>query len=137
MTITNLKDLRQGLRANQLIYKLLSTVIGECEQVSKNPSENDILKVIRKIYKDNFDTIKLCEQRKIDCYTLKLENEFLVQFLPKQLTENELEAIINAQIAAGEKMPGIMKYLSSNYKDRYDGKVAARICNLYLNGIIL
>lgn len=137
LNLQALKDLRQAQRSNKIVYILLSTVIGECEQLSKDPSNTDILNVIRKIYKDNSETIKLCKQRNLDCEKLVLENDFLIQLLPQQLTESELTAIINSQISAGEKMPSIMKYLSTNYNGRYDGKVAARICNIYLNGTVI
>ena len=48
-----------------------------------------------------------------------------------------MEAIIVSQLAPGVKMPQVMKYLSENYKGRYDGKVAARICNILINGTVI
>lgn len=116
---------------------MLSIIIGECEQISKNPSEDEILKVIRKMYKDNQETIKVCNDRPEQKSVLEYENKFLSSFLPQPLTEDELYALINSQVAAGLNMPAIMKYLTENYKGRYDGKVAVRICNMLINGTVL
>lgn len=136
LTLQRLKDIRKENREDQLIYNLLGTIIGECEQISKNPSHDEILRVIQKMFKDNTETIKVCTREGIRA-DLNKENEFLSRFLPQPLTENELIAIINSQIAASKNMSGIMKYLSENYKGRYDGKGAARLCNIYLNGIVM
>lgn len=39
LNIQDLKDIRSSHRNNKVLYNLLSTVIGECEQISKDPSE--------------------------------------------------------------------------------------------------
>ena len=136
LTLQRLKDIRKENREDQIIYNLLGTIIGECEQLSKNPSHNEIFTVIQKMFKDNNETIKVCTREDMRA-DLDRENGFLSRFLPKPLTENELIAIINSQIAAGQNMSEIMKYLSENYKGRYDGKGAARLCNIYINGVVM
>jgi uncharacterized protein YqeY len=75
----------------------------------------------------------LSDDRKEFIDTLKKENDYLETFLPKQLSEDELFALINSQVQSGSNMPKVMKYLSENYKGRYDGKTAAKICNDILN----
>lgn len=137
LTLQRLKEIKKEQRDNIIISNLLATVIGECEQISKNPSHNEILAIIHKMHKDNNYTLSLLTEDAPQFEYLKEENNFLSRFLPQPLTENELIAIINSQIAAGQKMPGIMKYLSENYKGRYDGKGAARLCNIYLNGTVI
>lgn len=138
LTIQELKNLRINNRNNKIIYNLLSTIIGECEQISKNPSNDQIISIIQKMYKDNNITLQsLTDDRKELIDNLKKENDYLETFLPKQLTEDELYALINSQIQSGNNMPKIMKYLSENYKGRYDGKMAARICNMLINGTIM
>lgn len=146
LTLGRLKELKREQREEITITKLLSVIIGECEQISRNPTHNEILGVIQKIYKENSETIKELapngefnwnSPRKETMIALKIENQFLTQFLPQPLTENELIVIINSQIAAGQNISGIMKYLSENYKGRYDGKGAARLCNIYLKGTVL
>lgn len=41
--------------------------------------------------------------------------------------KEELTALIGSQLTAGNNMSKIMKYLSEEYKGRYDGKVAVEI----------
>lgn len=138
INIQELKNLRINNRNDKIIYNLLSTIIGECEQISKNPSNDQIISIIQKMYKDNNITLQsLSDDRKELIDNLKKENDYLETFLPKQLTEDELYALINSQIQSGNNMPKVMKYLSENYKGRYDGKTAARICNMSINGTIM
>lgn len=56
LTLQRLKDIRKENREDQVIYNLLGTIIGECEQLSKNPSHNEILTVIQKMFEDNTET---------------------------------------------------------------------------------
>lgn len=138
MNIQELKNLRINNRNDKIIYNLLSTIIGECEQISKNPSNDQIISIIQKMYKDNNITLQsLTDDRKELIDNLKRENNYLETFLPKQLTEDELYALINSQVQSGNNMPKVMKYLSENYKGRYDGKTAARICNMLINGTLM
>ena len=134
LTLQRLKDIRKENREDQVIYNLLGTIIGECEQISKDPSHNEILKVIQKMFKDNSETIKVCNREDMKS-TLDRENGFFSRFLPQPLSEDELTAIINAQVQAGDKLPGVMKYLSENYNSRYDGKTAARLCIMLMNNL--
>ena len=133
LTIQNLKELKQNNRENPIIYKLLATIIGECEQISKNPSANEIIGVMQKIYKDNNTTIAECSEDRIDqIQDLQKENEFISIYLPKQLSKEELTAIIGSQIANNASLPTIMKYLVANYKGQYDSKTAISIINSLL-----
>ena len=133
LTIQNLKELKQNNRENPIIYKLLATIIGECEQISKNPSANEIIGVMQKIYKDNNTTIAECSEDRIDqIQDLQKENEFISIYLPKQLSKEELTAIIGSQIANNASLPTIKKYLVANYKGQYDSKTAISIINSLL-----
>ena len=127
VTIQDLKDIRHSHRNNKVLYNLLSTVIGECEQISKAPSEEQIISVMQKMYKDNEATMKECPSSKIDIiFDLTEENKFLSIYLPKPLADSELIKLIKDRMDKGEKMPDIMKFLAANYKGRYDGKKASQ-----------
>ena len=79
------------------------------------------------MYKDNEATMKECPSSKINViFDLTEENKFLSVYLPKPLTDSELIKIIKERLDAGDKMPDIMKYLTANYKGRYDGKKASQ-----------
>ena len=127
LNIQDLKDIRSSHRNNKILYNLLSTVIGKCEQISKDPSEEQIISVMQKMYKDNEATMKECPSSKIDIiFDLTEENKFLSIYLPKPLADSDLIKIIQDRINAGDKMPDIMKYLNTNYKGRYVGKRASQ-----------
>lgn len=127
LNIQDLKDIRSSHRNNKVLYNLLSTVIGECEQISKDPSEGQIISVMQKIYKDNEATMRECPGSKIDIiFDLTEENKFLSIYLPKPLADSELIKIIKDRMDKGEKMSDIMKFLTANYKGRYDGKKASQ-----------
>lgn len=133
LTLQKLKELKQANRDKLVIYKLLSTIIGECEQISKNPSNNEIVRVLQKVYKDNDITLKECSEDRIDqIQELNEENSFLSQYLPTPLTDEELLALIGSQMSEGKRMLDIMKYLSTNYESRYDSKKAILIINSLL-----
>lgn len=127
LNIQDLKDVRNSHRNNKVLYNLLSTIIGTCEQISKEPTEEQIISVMQKMYKDNETTMKECPSSRIDViFDLTEENKFLSIYLPKPLADSELIKIIKGKLDVGDKMPDIMKYLTANYKGRYDGKKAAQ-----------
>lgn len=133
LTLQKLKELKQNNRDKPVIYKLLATVIGECEQISKNPSNNEIIGVLQKMYRDNNTTLGECSEDRIDqIQELNEENSFLSQYLPTPLTDEELLTLIGSQMSEGKRMPDIMKYLSTNYESRYDSKKAILIINSLL-----
>lgn len=133
LTLQKLKELKQANRDKLVIYKLLSTIIGECEQISKNPSNNEIVRVLQKVYKDNDITLKECSKDRVNLIQeLNEENSFLSQYLPTPLTDEELLALIGSQMSEGKRMPDIMKYLSTNYESSYDSKKAILIINSLL-----
>ena len=78
VTLKKLKELKQIKRDNKVIYNLLNTIIGECEQISKDPSCSQVMDVIQKMYKDNKQTISECSVDRVDqLNTLNEENAFL------------------------------------------------------------
>lgn len=128
VTLEKLKELKQSKREDRVIYNLLNTIIGECEQVGKELTSNKVIEIIQKMYKDNKQTISECSVDRVDqLNTLNEENAFLESYLPQPLTKEELTALIGSQLTAGNNMSKIMKYLSEEYKGRYDGKVAVEI----------
>ena len=134
MNLQYLKSLKadKTYRTNMVLYKLLNTLIGECEQISKDPTSEEILRVVNKLYKDNEESLAKCKDS--DIYkelveAMQEENCFLKTLLPSPLSREELEAIISSQLTAGQKLPAIMKYLSTNYYGRYNGKEATMLIN--------
>lgn len=105
---------------------ILSTVLGELDRVSKDPSDDQVVKIIKKMVDSN-----------IECGVIK-ENEYLEVYLPKMISEEDLKQIIIEEMTRNEystmkDMGKVMGYLKQNYTGQYDGKLASEIIKKYLN----
>jgi Glu-tRNA(Gln) amidotransferase subunit E-like FAD-binding protein len=118
-----LNDLKNARIAHcKLEIFALSTLIGELDRVSKNPDDDLVLKVIKLAIKDN------CLCGNLD------ENRFLAKYLPAVFSESELQIIIDKIINDnnfaddGIRVMGkVMNLLDSNYKNKYDGRMASNL----------
>ena len=135
---------------NKSVALVLSTVIGELETISKRTGEeitdSQVVKYLRKVIDNN--TLVIKETTNTDVADkLKAEIVVLTQFLPKQLTESELLAIIESMkssielkskelLDSGKKVNVIaeaMSQLKSNYAGLYDGAMAAKLIKKILS----
>lgn len=110
--------------------QILTTLLGECERVSKEPDDSQVIKVINKSIQGNMERITQIKVANVDSYNLKLENELLESYLPKMLTDEELEREISSLLmnsGVNFTLGATMKYLKDNYPGRYDGKKANEI----------
>lgn len=122
------KDLLKYRKAkNTENVKILSTVIGEVQTLetrdrSKELKDSDIIRVIDK-------TIQGLEERNsiLPSEELSYEIQFLMGYVPKKLTEEELLKIKedNSFESAREMMP----FLKKHYEGLYDGKLASKVSN--------
>jgi len=99
---------------------ILSTVIGEFDRIGKNLSDDEYIRIIKKI----INNCKECKQEE--------EIKIISEYLPKMISEEELKKIIedycNLNNLKEKKDIGIiMKYLKENYSGKYDGKTANKI----------
>lgn len=85
--------------------------------------------MVRKFLKNLSQTIPHLERSGDEVALAKANAErgALEAYLPKQLTEAELEAIVKPKVAAGENMGVIMKALKVEYAGRFDGQLASSI----------
>lgn len=95
---------------------LLGTVLGELDRISKNPTNDDCIKVIKKMIESN---------KLINTIEALYENQLLEQFIPKQLTEDQIETIIKQERFASIK--DCMGFFKELYAGLYDGKVVSKI----------
>jgi uncharacterized protein YqeY len=58
---------------------------------------------------------------------IKIEIAEMEQLLPKQLSKEDLTEIINNLKGENNNIGQIMKHLSTNYSNLYDGKLASQI----------
>lgn len=97
----------------------LGLLKSEVTKDSKNPEDKDVISKIKSMIKGAASTNSLSE----------LELSILNNYLPKQLSEVELDDIISSYLQENEgvNMGTIMGYLKSNYSGQYDGKVASTV----------
>ena len=108
---------------------LLSTLVGELDRVSKEPTDEQVLKTIKKIIDANV---------MIGTESALSENKILEVYLPQLMSVDELtlliEKIIKDNSFAGMKDMGkVMKVLSTEYAGKYDGSFASGIVKKTLN----
>lgn len=105
---------------NKKLNTLLGTLLGELDRVGKDPTDEECLRVIKKMVENS----KLCHNEE-DAKQLQI-------YLPQMISETELENIItsycqNGNITEKKQMGMIMNWLKSNYNGLYDGKTASVI----------
>ena len=112
--------------------KTLSTLIGAIDMIAKNKQievTNEIVfDAIVKMLKGVNETIPLV-QDKIKLDALNNEKTLLESFMPKQMTEAELEAaiaeIVKTLDVSNKSFVGqVMKELKTKFYNQYDSKVA-------------
>lgn len=110
----------------------LTTLIGELETFAKNsgrePTDADVNAFIQKTLKGVNEVLRLAPETSEAYGTAFREKELLEGYLPKQMTADELNEVINALIAAGHNSVGdVMKALKTKYNGQYDGALASAI----------
>lgn len=105
---------------------VLSTVIGELERKSKDPNDDAVYSVLRKMTNDvcSIAGMSCCGG---SCSPARSEMILLESYLPSQLSEDELSGIISGLKNGGAKIGDIMRHLKENYSGRYDGNLARKL----------
>jgi len=112
---------------NTIKKTILGTLVGEVELANKTKtlSDVDIMKIIKKMIDNNI----ICNNTE--------ENIYLETYLPKTLSENELENIVknfilNEKLSGMKSMGRVMGFLNKDYPNQFDGKIVASISKKYL-----
>lgn len=129
------RKLRDSTRAS-----LLTTLLSEAQAVGKNAgretTDEETIQVIKKFVKNaeqtSRDALASIQTNKMDVIQRASDEvKILSEYLPKQLTEDEIKVIIHGlknptdQIM-GADMKSIMSYFKNMYPGQYDGAVVAR-----------
>lgn len=120
----NISALKQK---NNVIRAILSVVLNkitllEVDKRSKNEEINDnditsiLLKVLKELEDEKQGYIEVNNQAKVE--EIIKQAEFIKQFLPKMLSEQEIIAEINK--LEDKSIPNIMKYFKNNYIGQVD-----------------
>jgi uncharacterized protein YqeY len=116
-----LKDKNQAMIERNSEKKLvLSTLIGELDRISKNPSNDEIIRIIQKMVTNNVITKNENENKHLKIYLPKMLSEIeLINIVTEQMKENNLEGM--------RAMGPVMNYLKQNYSGQFDGKKVSEI----------
>lgn len=108
------------LTSNTDVKSVLRVLIGEFNRIGKKVTDEQVVSIVKKMV-ENAKIIGGNER----------EIEILSTYLPKQLTEDQLSAIITALIFNNnytvKDMGAIMGVLKQSYSGQYDGKLASSI----------
>lgn len=122
-----LNQLEARKKKDTVEASLLTTLLGEYEALTKmsnSQSDDEILIMLIKKFIKNID---ITAQVK-DSENLQREKRILEEYLPKQLSEAELELIIVSYSNDGADTVGLaMKRLKEEYPGMYDGKLASEV----------
>jgi uncharacterized protein YqeY len=137
MKATLKEALKSAMKAKDKIsLDTIRSVLTEIqyEEMQKSVEElgaTECLQVVQREVKKRLEAIQFEEQAGRAEQKAKLQAEIAVleNFLPKQLSSDELEKII---VHLKESTPGlalnlVMKHLKDNYAGQYDGKSASEI----------
>lgn len=101
------------------IYRtLLGTVLGEFDRIGKSPTDDQCVQIIKKM----IESLLL-----IDGTKEKEEAFVLEQFIPKQLTEDEIKEIIQENNFGN--IAECMRGFKQLYPNLYDGKLVSFLYN--------
>jgi len=117
----DIKNAMRGKEASKLL--ILRTLKGEIQRKADNPTEAEVVGVIKK-------TITNIQETTNDTAEIAV----LESYLPKQLSDDDMFAttygLIKKEGLEGRGGMGqIMKYFKDNYAGQYDGKALSDIAN--------
>ena len=128
-------DAIEARKAKSLKAKVLVTLLGEIETKTKtlpsdkNMTDADIVAIVRKFLKGVDETLKLLDVNKAPdavAYA-KSERAALEVYLPKQMTEAEIEEFVRMKASEGANIGQIMGALKQEKAGQYDGKIASQV----------
>lgn len=122
--LEKIKNDQVDARKKQDKWKLsvLSTLFAEVERVGKDKnntetSDVDAITMVQKFIKNNKDCLQYTkDQAKID--NINRENEVFYQYVPKQLSAEDMKNIITENNLSG--VPAIMGHFKKNHFGTYD-----------------
>lgn len=134
------KDAVAARKARAGTAASLVTLVGEIETRSKSRpagqplDDEEVLAVVRKFLKSNAETLAHARNAGLGDAVAKLEAErdAFEAYLPRQMTDTEIEDFVRGHIAAGATLGAVMAALKAERAGRYDGKAASAIAKRLL-----
>lgn len=134
MLIDTIKaDRLQAMKARDEIKKnLLGTLYAAATKDAKAPDDAAVIKAVRSFVKASEETTALMEARGLDVTTQRTERAILEAYLPRPLSEPELQASIADIVAAlpdpsPKSMGQVMAALKAKHGDALDSRAASAL----------
>jgi len=135
------EDLVQAMKNRQehtvSVLRSVKTAIMETRTAAngkKDLEDSDIVKIIQKLSKQRDEAATIYEENKRPdlAYIERKEQEVLNTYLPKMLTESEVEEIVAKTIAdlgatSMKDMGKVMGFINKTYAGQVDGSMVSRI----------
>ena len=119
---------------DKVAHEIVSLVFGKCKNEAidkgypdRKLPDNGVLRIIQKTIKE-LEEEKLAfekAERAEKVEVLKAQMELLNKYLPKQLSEDEIRAIIAS--LEDKKIPSVMKHFKANYQGQVDNSLVSKI----------
>ena len=116
---------------------ILTTLIGEAEAIGKNEGNRtttdlEVVAMVKKFIKNLDEVVSLTSPESIAHQNALDEKKLLTQFLPKQLSQDELSQVLvdlttELNAHAPKDMGRIMKLLKERFDGQYDGGLASTL----------
>lgn len=108
--------------------KSLTTIIGEIDTIVKRTGKEVDDVAVSNLVKKAIENLRIVlEHTTSDKEAIEQEIQLLDAFVLKQLSEERIRAIKKEIVARDAKT--LMQFLNTNYKGRFDGKLAMQIAN--------
>lgn len=130
-TYQKILDYFEAVKSSHMTHQLteVRTLIGEIQRLDKDPTEQQVLSVLKKLIKGCDETLKQLDtvNNSMMVFSVMSERDFYNQFAPQKMTEEDLRSLIVTLKAGGASLGGAMKQLKADYEGTYDGATAARL----------
>lgn len=129
------KHVALGSDMAKVTVNLLTTLIGESQVDGKDPSDEELTKVIQKFIK-NIDVFLLQSNDESRKVTLNQEKTILKSFLPPELSEEDIRDFLDTAVMNGDKITrafmGKINMLAKASGKVVDNKLASVILDAYI-----
>lgn len=116
------KEMMKSRAKNITEYNVLCTLIAECYKQDKDPNDSIVVPHIKKF----IENAKMILEHDPARLEPQVEIALLERFLPRQLTEEQVIAIID-EMDSTAGMKEIMAHFKQNYSGQYDGAMVSKI----------
>lgn len=122
---------RDSLRATTIRSIIAAMQYAEMASAAGTVSEEEGIAILKSELKKRREELEFAQQAGRPELITNLEREAAIisEFLPSQLSPEELQKIVATFIAnnSGAKLSDIMKFLKESHAGQYDGKIASQV----------